>query len=314
MSNFVKMNKALTTQDADMLRMVESLTDTPAVVSYLEAKYMVETDVSLLSEKERKALLDSIKGRMGERFMSGEIAGDCLQFFIDEDKAMNVEIAQRCEGEDEPDVTIGEKWIRKAGERTVVRALKVGRNNFEKLHRFVGGGVMNTPCDPKQPAMFFFVTANGTILEVGEGSWIVRNRKGMIWRESSTDFIREYERVPDASAGTQKLISLCDELYGTDLRARLEKLSEEYGELCEAARPFILGDSMDRMIQERMLDEMADLLAVLLHTASILGATGRDLVASALDKIEGRMTDPEYRREHPHKADCGPQEADENSK
>lgn len=80
--------------------------------------------------------------------------------------------------------------------------------------------------------------------------------------------------------------------FGTRLSKRMKKLSEEYGEFVEAV------NSGNR---EDIVDELADLNAVLFHISGILGYSQDDLLNMAFDKIKGRESDPNYKRKHPHK-------------
>ena len=53
-----------------------------------------------------------------------------------------------------------------------------------------------------------------------------------------------------------------------------------------------------------VIDELADLNAVVFHSAVILGISQRNLLEMAYDKVKGRQTDPNYKRTHPHEC-CG---------
>lgn len=50
-----------------------------------------------------------------------------------------------------------------------------------------------------------------------------------------------------------------------------------------------------------VIDELADLNAVVFHSAAILGISQRELLEMAYDKVKKRQTDPMYKRTHPHK-------------
>jgi hypothetical protein len=54
-----------------------------------------------------------------------------------------------------------------------------------------------------------------------------------------------------------------------------------------------------------VIDELADLNAVVFHSAAILGIPQRDLLEMAYDKVKGRQTDPNYKRTHPHEPNKG---------
>lgn len=54
-----------------------------------------------------------------------------------------------------------------------------------------------------------------------------------------------------------------------------------------------------------VIDELADLNAVVFHSAAILGIPQRDLLEMAYDKVKGRQTDPNYKRTHQHEPNKG---------
>lgn len=54
-----------------------------------------------------------------------------------------------------------------------------------------------------------------------------------------------------------------------------------------------------------VIDELADLNAVVFHSAVILGISQRDLLEMAYDKVKGRQIDPNYKRTHPHEVNNG---------
>ena len=84
--------------------------------------------------------------------------------------------------------------------------------------------------------------------------------------------------------------------YGTEIVSRLEKLSEECQELNDAITGFTMGDN--GMVEIK--DEMSDVLAVITHICDIIGTDTRQLLAEALDKVQGREKNPDYKRTYPH--------------
>lgn len=80
----------------------------------------------------------------------------------------------------------------------------------------------------------------------------------------------------------------------------MEEEFNEYKEVVRAAMPTF--DDPAQM--NAVIDELADLNAVVFHSAVILGISQWDLLEMAYDKVKGRQTDPNYKRTHPHEC-CG---------
>ena len=99
----------------------------------------------------------------------------------------------------------------------------------------------------------------------------------------------------------EEILAKFNEKFGTSIDLRMRKLEEEFNELKEAheADPFKNDGNLSDFI-----DELADLNAVLFHTAGILGVTQDQLLEMAYDKVIGREKDPNYKRKHPHISKC----------
>lgn len=95
---------------------------------------------------------------------------------------------------------------------------------------------------------------------------------------------------------------LMDVMYGRNLSERLAKLSEEYGELQEAAGKISMHGYMSEEDKVNVVDEVSDMCAVLGHIVHILGFDFAEMLLRAEAKISGRI-DPDYMRRHPHTED-----------
>lgn len=84
----------------------------------------------------------------------------------------------------------------------------------------------------------------------------------------------------------KQAVKLYSELYGTDLKSRLNKLTEEYCELMVASKIFIRNNTKEN--KESFVDELADLQAVLLHICNIMGYNISDMVNQAFEKCKKR--------------------------
>lgn len=92
-------------------------------------------------------------------------------------------------------------------------------------------------------------------------------------------------------------------MFGKDIALRCNKLTEEYHELMEVLdRPLcVIGSEGYKEFISDFIDELADVNAVVFHIAGILGFTQDQLLNMAVDKVVGRVKDPNYKRKHPHK-------------
>jgi len=92
-----------------------------------------------------------------------------------------------------------------------------------------------------------------------------------------------------------EVITLFNSLYGRDFRTRAKKLREECFELVEAIDNLSLSPKDGEL--DRVIDEMADVLAVLTHVTSLLHMSRDELLKIAIDKSEKRIENPEYKRQ-----------------
>lgn len=88
--------------------------------------------------------------------------------------------------------------------------------------------------------------------------------------------------------------------YGTNIERRLIKLNEELNELKEALYNYFDNSKSGNIDYSDIKDEMGDVLAVMTHVCSLIGTDPRTLFFEAVEKIERRKTDPNYKRTHPH--------------
>ncbi len=95
---------------------------------------------------------------------------------------------------------------------------------------------------------------------------------------------------------TKEVLEYFNSKFGTRISSRTRKLTEEHGE-------FVAAVASGK--REDIVDELADLNAVLFHIAGILGYTQEELLSMALDKVKGREKDPNYKRKHPHVRNVG---------
>lgn len=96
-----------------------------------------------------------------------------------------------------------------------------------------------------------------------------------------------------------RAIELFDKKFGTNLLARLRKLNEEVRELNEAVLMAIDSDgnlTTDIELLEHIDDEISDVHAVISHMGGNRKKYNQELLEMAIDKVNGRETDPMYKR------------------
>jgi len=90
-----------------------------------------------------------------------------------------------------------------------------------------------------------------------------------------------------------RIISLFDTLYGRDFRSRAKKLREECLELVEAIDNLSPAPRLAEF--DMLIDEMADVEAVMTHVADLLHIDRERLLNMAVDKVEIRLLNPQYK-------------------
>lgn len=277
--------------------MIENTARRDTVIEEYDAIFTVTLKTDGLGEKIAKAIKEAVSGRLGNRLLKIEDKPDCVVFNVGySSEPLPVEIVRQ----DVPDISQSDVYCHVLEE---VHAVKVERNAFEKLSKFVGGGTMTIPEEPSGYAVYSFVNEQGVFMDIPEGSWLVREESGRYFQCDEATFLRSYE-PKEGSYSTPLTVDgiarRLDALFGVNLVERLGKLSEEYAELGEAFEPVMLGQDLSGEQRARVLDELGDVEIVLMHIATLLGTTPESLITRAWDKIERRIDDPDYMREHPH--------------
>lgn len=101
-------------------------------------------------------------------------------------------------------------------------------------------------------------------------------------------------------ADINEIIAMFNTDYGINIERRLEKLNEELNELKDALYNYFEQAKSGKIDFSDITDEMGDVLAVMTHVCSLIGTDPRTLFFEAVEKIERRKTDPNYKRTHPH--------------
>lgn len=190
-----------------------------------------------------------------------------------------------------------------------VEAVKVSRGNLEKIVKFTGMGYLRfvKGINPFEKDQYFLV---GSCFNVPEGWYLVKYPTGKIERMNPQEFKKVFEPKDfiDKNTFSQENMLECMNLfYGKNIRKRFGKLTEEYNELLDAAHDYVVNGRMP-LDNNDILDELADLNAVLFHIAGLFGYTQEQLLEMAYDKIVGRKVDHNYKRKHPHKSTSGDNE------
>lgn len=309
-----KQSNILSPFDCDMCAMIEDITKQEVEINILDTSICLSwsqngSDGNDTSEAQRiEALKQAIRGRLKERFIKFYYAYGIQSVYIKRDtteypKEIRVPLFK-------PDVTAGNRYCRTLLE---VDAIQVRRDNLDDLSRFTGGGTMTIPSTPNEQAVYCFSDINGIIIDVPETCYIVREPDGRFTVRHEKDFKREFEakgNIVDSHVGhpsrpdVSQIVRLFNDLFGTNIASRCMKMEEEFKEYKEAVKHAMpTFDEPERM--NAVIDELADLNAIVFHSASILGLTQMDLLEMAYDKVKGRQADPNYKRTHPHKPSDG---------
>ena len=297
--------KKLSPFDHDLCAMIESITGEQVDTSLYE-------DLILLSWKQNgicgkddqearkiKALKQAITGRLGDRFIEFTYSNMKQYVSMKYDPTEYPEEART--RLTEPDMTVGMKYQRKFME---IDAIQLNRDNVEDVIKFTGGGTITRMMS--RSVKVSFLDRNGIFVDIPEGWYVIRDLKGKFYVKSENEFNREFEQKKEAGSDPKDapdLISLFNELYGTDLIYRSWKMDEEFNEYKEALNNYVVKNN-DKKSREDVIDELADLHSIVIHSASILGVPARELIERTYDKVTKRQIDPDYKREHSHDGGC----------
>jgi NTP pyrophosphatase (non-canonical NTP hydrolase) len=98
--------------------------------------------------------------------------------------------------------------------------------------------------------------------------------------------------IPDIAES--RAIRLFNEHFSNNLSTRYDKLMEEIKELDEAIKEYENKKTPETLAH--LFDELSDVQGVFTHLASLVGLYQREMLNSCIDKVKGRMIDPNYRR------------------
>lgn len=310
----------LTPFDAETILMIKSVTGHEPEITEKAELFEMKMYVDDKDEYIVKAAIDAVIGRYGMRVRAVEHIREQIflrgaTFFVQYEKgAENLPNEVRADKR-EPNEKAGYLYCRRLLE---VRAVPVSRDNIERLIDFTGGGTMEIPRKPGGIGLYSFITENGVIMSVPERWAVVRFPDGRFGKMDYKTFVEEFEEKDENTAmlsfDEKRLLDKMNSLFGKNLRRRLSKLTEEYEELIEAIERSCQrwektiserrGVSEIRVVPDRMsdvIDELADMNAVLFHISALLGYSQKELLEMAYNKIAGREKNPEFMRKHPHK-------------
>lgn len=310
----------LTPFDAETILMIKSVTGHEPEITEKAELFEMKMYVDDKDEYIVKAAIDAVIGRYGMRVRAVEHIREQIflrgaTFFVQYEKdAENLPNEVRADKR-EPNEKAGYLYCRRLLE---VRAVPVSRDNIERLIDFTGGGTMEIPRKPGGIGLYSFITENGVIMSVPERWAVVRFPDGRFGKMDYKTFVEEFEEKDENTAmlsfDEKRLLDKMNSLFGKNLRRRLSKLTEEYEELIEAiersCKPRkktiseIMGIDEIRVVPDSMsdvIDELADMNAVLFHISALLGYSQKELLEMAYNKIAGREKNPEFMRKHPHK-------------
>lgn len=293
------MNKqVLSPFDCDMCAMIEDITQQEIEVTASDTSIRLSWSQNGSEGKDKpeaqriEALKQAIRGRLGDRFIEFSYADNKQSVYMKYDPEEYPEEVRTKLAD--PDTTAGSRYCRIMLE---VDAIQFRRDNVNDVLKFTGGGTVTTPRTPNGKAVYSFPDGNGIFIDVPEDWFIIREPNGRFTARPEKDFKREFE--PKETSEENKVSVLFDRLFGTNIASRCRKMEEEFNEYKEAIR--IAMPTFDDPAQmNAVIDELADLNAVVFHSAAILGVSQPELLEMAYDKVSGRQINPKYKRSHPH--------------
>lgn len=291
--------------DAELLVMIRDITKREPAVEEQNDGYEITVNNWGCSTREIDAMKNAVAGRAGGRLKDTVVTDTGIVFQMAYDPTEYPEqIRTRLV---DPDATAGTRYCRTLLE---VDAIQVRRDNVDDLLRFTGGGTMTTPKTPDGRAVYTFADGNGIFIDAPESWFIVREPNGRMIARPERDFNREFEPKGIHTVGNYdgqparpsitEITDLFNKLFGTNIASRCRKIEEEFNEYKEAVKHSMpTFDDPGRM--NVVIDELADLNAVIFHSAAILGIPQRELLEMAYDKVKGCQTNPMYKRAY----NCG---------
>lgn len=284
--------------DAELLVMIGDIAKSQPEVEEKPDRYEISVDTTEMQGKSIEALKQAVAGRLGKRLLVTHTLDAAVIFNVEYDPTEYPErIRTRLV---EPDATAGTRYCRTLLE---VDAIQVRRDNLDDLLRFTGGGTMQIPRTPGGLAVYSFPTENGVMLDVPEGNFIVLTPDGKFGKMDMQTFMANFEEKDANTAGLtfdeKRLFEKMNKLFGKNFQMRFSKLTEEYLELFVAADDMLVNGIIPENTSE-IIDELADLNAVLFHIAALFGYSPKKLQEMAYTKIAGREKNPEFMRKHPH--------------
>jgi len=93
-------------------------------------------------------------------------------------------------------------------------------------------------------------------------------------------------------------INLFDEKFGKDKLSRFRKVREEFEETSEALEKYLEIPSFGKAKEneDHLKDEISDLYATITHFASLFELHHTELLEMAIDKVNNRQSNPNYKR------------------
>lgn len=284
--------------DAELLVVIGDIAKSQPEVEEKPDRYEITVDTTEIQGNAIEALKQAVAGRLGKRLLVTHTLDAAVVFNVEYDPTEYPEqIRTRLV---EPDATAGTRYCRTLLE---VDAIQVRRDNLDDLLRFTGGGTMQIPRTPGGLAVYSFPTENGVMLDVPEGNFIVLTPDGKFGKMDMQTFMANFEEKDANTAGLtfdeKRLFEKMNKLFGKNFQMRFLKLTEEYHELFVVADDMLVNGIIPENTSE-IIDELADLNAVLFHIAALFGYSQKELQEMAYTKIAGREKNPEFMRKHPH--------------
>jgi len=179
--------------DMDLCVMIESVTKKQTTIDYIENKLIIKVCVFDLEKKEVDSLVEAVKSRLKERFVSFMVAEGLLFLGFKEDPELKDYPNQYFYETKEFQKVPGSTYCRKLKE---IEAVLFVEKNIDEIVAFTGGGTLTVPKLSTKLfddiAYYEFVTPNGIFCKVFAGEYIV-NDNGRFYKMNKKAFDSDFE-------------------------------------------------------------------------------------------------------------------------
>lgn len=157
----------LTRIDRETAIMIAGIAGRNVSIDEREDNFQIVLKTDGIDENMIREIRGAVSGKLGDRLLRTWGTSEIIAFIVGYGEPDEIMLAP--EYMKTPDPKAGEVYCHRLEE---VRAVKVGRDTFDRLLRFTGGGYLVTL--PGEDCEYSTILGDGTALNAHEGEWIVR--------------------------------------------------------------------------------------------------------------------------------------------